>query len=67
MRQECTPTYYCSKHERLLGWKYKEWIDFSLETITRIKALYEFFLSAHINTFAKNGDAAGGLNKKQGG
>ena len=50
MRQERTPTYYCSKHERLLGWKYKEWIDFSLETITRIKALYEFFLSAHMET-----------------
>ncbi len=50
MRQERTPTYYCSKHERLLGWKYKEWIDFSLETITRIKALYEFFQSAHMET-----------------
>ena len=48
MRQERTPTYYCSKHERLLGWKYKEWIDFSLATITRIKALYEFFQSAHM-------------------
>jgi len=50
MRQGRTSTYYCSKHERLLGWKYKEWIDFSLETITRIKALYEFFQSAHMET-----------------
>ena len=50
MRQERTPTYYCSKYEYLLGWKYKEWIDFSPETITRIKALYEIFQSAHMET-----------------
>jgi uncharacterized paraquat-inducible protein A len=46
------PVHYCSLHTRLWSGIYREWVDFPLEKIQAIKALYELFHSANIETSA---------------
>ena len=46
------PIRYCSQHARFLGGKHCEWIDFPVEKMQAIKALYGFFHAAHIETSA---------------
>ena len=46
------PVHYCSLHKRLLSGIYNDWVDFPLEKIQAIKALYELFHGANIETSA---------------
>ncbi len=46
------PVHYCSLHKRLLSGIYSQWVDFPLEKIQAIKALYELFHGANIETSA---------------
>jgi len=46
------PVHYCSLHKRLLSGIYRVWVDFPLEKIQAIKALYELFHGANIETSA---------------
>jgi hypothetical protein len=46
------PVHYCSLHTRLWSATYREWVDFPLEKMQGIKALYELFHGANIETSA---------------
>ena len=46
------PALYCTLHERLLSVTSNTWIDFSLEKIQAIQALYEGFHAVNIETSA---------------
>jgi len=46
------PVHYCSLHTRLWSGIYRVWVDFPLEKIQAIKALYELFHGANIETSA---------------
>ena len=44
------PVSYCRQHERLMSRKRKRWMDFPLEKMEAVTALYRFFTRAHIDT-----------------
>jgi hypothetical protein len=46
------PVHYCSLHKRLLRGTYSQWVDFPLEKLQAIKALYGLFQGANIETSA---------------
>jgi hypothetical protein len=46
------PVHYCSLHKRLWSRLYRAWVDFPLEKIHAIQALYALFHGANIETSA---------------